>query len=69
VHVSCLVTSYRTKSLYKGTVANRSFENLTKSKYFRTTTTNKNLIHEEIKSRLNVEMAAAMQVQNPVSSL
>jgi hypothetical protein len=46
----------------------RYFENVAQLKYFRITVTNKNLIQEEIKRRLNSGNACYHSVQNLLSS-
>jgi hypothetical protein len=43
-------------------IANESFENFSKFKYMRTTLTNQNDIHDEIKSRLNLGNACYYSV-------
>jgi hypothetical protein len=49
-------------------IANRSFENLSEFKYLGMTVTNRNLIQEEIKRRLNSGNACYHSVQNHLSS-
>jgi hypothetical protein len=45
-------------------ITNRSFENMAKFRYLGMEVTNKNLIHEEMKSRLNLGNSCYHSVQN-----
>jgi hypothetical protein len=53
---------------YNIKVNNRSFENVAQFKYLEMTVTNQNLIHEEIKRRLNLCDACYHSVQSLFSS-
>jgi hypothetical protein len=61
-------SSQNTGQKYSITVMNRSSEDVAKFKYQGTTVTNKNCLHEEIKSRLNYVNACYHLVQSLLSS-
>jgi hypothetical protein len=46
---------------HEQTVGQRHFENVAGFKYLRTTLTNENLMHEEVKSRLYLQMPTDIQ--------
>jgi hypothetical protein len=60
--------SQKTGQMYSIKIANRSFEDVAKFKYLRTTLTDKYCMHEEIKSRLNSGNACYHLVQSLLSS-
>jgi hypothetical protein len=47
-------------------IANRHFENVAAFKYLRTTLTNENLMHKEVKSRLYLANACCQSNLNPL---
>jgi hypothetical protein len=61
--------SQKTGQKHSIKVANRSFEDVAKFKYLRTTLTDQNHMHEEIKSRLNSGNACCHWAQSLLSSL
>jgi sorting nexin-29 len=60
--------SQRIGQKYTIKIANRSFEDVAKFKYLRTTLTDQNCVQEEIKSRLNSGKACCHSVQSLLSS-
>jgi hypothetical protein len=60
--------SQTTGQKYTIKIANKSFEDVAKFKYLRTTLTDKNHMHEEIKSRLNLGNACYHSVRSLLSS-
>jgi hypothetical protein len=64
--VSCHLNSGQNQNIIR--IANESFENVAKFKYFGMTLTDQNDVHEEIKSRLNSGNACYYSAQNLLSS-
>jgi hypothetical protein len=65
----CMIMSHHPNSgQNQSMIANELFENVTKFKYLETTLTNKNDIHNEIKSSLNLGNACYYSVQNLLAS-
>jgi hypothetical protein len=60
--------SQKTGKKHSIKIANRSFEDVARSKYLGTTLTDQNCMHEEIKSRLNSGNACYHSVQSLLSS-
>jgi hypothetical protein len=60
--------SQKTGQKYSIKIVNRSFEHVAKFRYIRTTLTDQNDMHEEIKSRLNRGNACYHSVQSLLSS-
>jgi hypothetical protein len=63
-----LMLSEKAGQKHSITIANRSFESVTKFKYLGTTLTDQNCMQEEIKSRLNSRNACYHSVQSLLSS-
>jgi hypothetical protein len=63
--MSSLINSEQNQNIR---IANESFENVAKFRYFGTTVTDQNDIRDEIKCRLNSENASYHSVQNLLSS-
>jgi hypothetical protein len=60
--------SQKTGQKYSTEIANRSFEEVAKFKYLRTTLTDQNCMHKETDSRLNLGNACYYSVQSLLSS-
>jgi hypothetical protein len=60
--------SQKTGEKHNMMIGNRSFEDVANFKYLGTTLTDKNHMHEEIKSRLNLGNACSHLVQSLLSS-